>query len=90
MFTEAAMQTAIDIDEEGTLTHDGDAMLRAHVHNARRRPNQWGVSLGKINRSSNKLVDYAVTMIGARMGRTTVLNSGKTTAGKRRGARLLN
>ncbi|WP_411707804.1 terminase [Corynebacterium sp. LaCa117] len=89
LFTETAMQTALDI-EEGRFTHDGDPMLRQHVHNARRRPNQWGVSLGKINRSSNKLVDYAVTMIGARMGRTTVLNSGKTTAGKRRGARLLN
>ena len=88
-FTEAAMQTAIDI-EEGTLTHDGDPMLRAHVHNARRRPNQWGVSLGKINRSSNKLVDYAVTMVGARMGRTLALNSGKTTAHKGGGARLLN
>ncbi|MCQ9345869.1 terminase [Corynebacterium phoceense] len=88
-FTEAAMQTAIDI-EEGTLTHDGDPMLRAHVHNARRRPNQWGVSLGKINRSSNKLVDYAVTMVGARMGRTLALNSGKTTAHKGSGARLLN
>lgn len=89
LFTETAMQTALDI-EEGRFTHDGDPMLRQHVHNARRRPNQWGVSLGKINRSSNKLIDYAVTMIGARMGRTTVLNSGKTTAGKRRGARLLN
>lgn len=89
LFTETAMQTALDI-EEGRFTHDGDPMLRQHVHNARRRPNQWGVSLGKINRSSDKLVDYAVTMIGARMGRTTVLNSGKTTAGKRRGARLLN
>lgn len=88
-FTEAAMQTAIDI-EEGTFTHDGDPMLRQHVHNARRRPNQWGVSLGKINRSSDKLVDYAVTMVGARMGRTIVLNSRKVTPGKSRGARLLN
>lgn len=91
MFTEAAMQTAIDIDEEGTLTHDGDAMLRAHVHNARRRPNQWGVSLGKINRSSNKLVDYAVTMVGARMGRQIALRSPKVSTGsKPKGARLLN
>lgn len=90
LFTEAAMQTAIDIDEEKTLTHDGDPMLRAHVHNARRRPNQWGVSIGKINRSSNKLVDYAVTMVGARMGRTLALNSTKVTAKKSKGARLLN
>lgn len=90
-FTEAAMQTAIDIDEEATLTHDGDPMLRNHVHNARRRPNQWGVSLGKTNRSSKHLVDYAVTMVGARMGRTIALRSPKVrTTGPSRGARLLN
>lgn len=84
LFTEAAMQTSVDIDEwDGTgdapLTHDGDSMMRVHVHNARRRPNQWGISLGKQTRSSKKLVDYAVTMVGARMGRRLVLNSGKTT-----------
>ena len=76
-FTEAAMQTAQEIDEEGSLTHDGDSMLRVHVHNARRRPNQWGVSLGKVTRDSSKLVDLAVCMVGARMGRRLVLNSGK-------------
>lgn len=89
-FTEAAMQTALDIDEEASLTHDGDPMLRAHVHNARRRPNQWGVGLGKINRSSNRLVDYAVTMVGARMGRQMALRSPKVKPHKTRGARLLN
>jgi hypothetical protein len=77
MFTAAAGQTAKDIDEDGTLTHDGDAALRVHTHNARRRPNQWGVSLGKINRGSRKLVDLAVCMVGARMGRRIALNSGK-------------
>jgi hypothetical protein len=76
-FTLAAMQCAEDIDENGTLTHDGDAALRMHVHNARRRPNQWGVSLGKINRASRKLVDLAVCMVGAGMGRRIALNSGK-------------
>jgi hypothetical protein len=77
LFTEAAEQTAADIDEDGTLTWDGDTRLRVHVHNARRRPNQWGVSLGKQSRDSKKLVDLAVTMVGARMGRRLVLNSGK-------------
>lgn len=77
MFTAAAMQTARDIDEDGTLSHDGDAGLRMHTHNARRRPNQWGVSLGKINRGSKKLVDLAVCMVGVRMGRRIALNSGK-------------
>lgn len=81
-FTEAAMQTAKDVDEDGTLTHDGDAALRMHTHNARRRSNQWGVSLGKVTRDSNKLVDLAVCMVGARMGRRIVLNSGKLDAAK--------
>jgi hypothetical protein len=76
-FTIAAMQAATDIDEDGTLTHDGDAGLRIHVHNARRRPNPWGVSLGKINRGSRKLVDLATSLVGARMGRRIALNSGK-------------
>jgi hypothetical protein len=76
-FTQAAMQTAKDIDEDGTLTHDADAGLRLHVHNARRRPNQYGVSLGKSTRGSTKLVDLAVSMVGARMGRRIALNSGK-------------
>jgi hypothetical protein len=78
-FTLAAEQTQLDIDEDETLTHDGHAMLRLHAHNARRRPNQWGVSLGKVTRDSSKLVDLAVCMVGARMGRRLALNSGKTT-----------
>ena len=77
LFTESAMQVVKDIEDDATLTHDGDAGLRLHVHNARRRPNQWGVSLGKITRDSSKLVDLAVCMVGARMGRRVVLNSGK-------------
>lgn len=76
-FTEAAELTAAAIDEDKTLTHDGDAMLRQHVHQARRRPNQFGVSLGKRTRDSSQLVDYAVAMVGARLGRRLVLNSGK-------------
>ncbi|HEX6685753.1 MAG TPA: hypothetical protein VF062_23460 [Candidatus Limnocylindrales bacterium] len=76
-FTEAAQQTQADIDEHGTLTHDGDPALRMHVHNARRRTNPWGVSLGKVTRDSGKLVDMAVAMVGARMGRRIARNSVK-------------
>jgi hypothetical protein len=75
--TEEAELTAAAIDVDGPLTWDGDPMLRLHVHNARRRPNQWGVSIGKQSRGSSKLVDYAVSMVGARLGRRLVLNSGK-------------
>jgi hypothetical protein len=59
------------------LTWDGDAMFRQHVHNARRRPNMFGVSIGKQSRSSSKLIDHAFGMVGARLGRRLVLNSGK-------------
>lgn len=85
LFTQTAMQTALDIDgdvetmtrpDEPVFTHDGDPTLLRHVYNARRRPNKWGVTLGKVNRSSRKRVDYAVTMVGARMGRRIALNAG--------------
>lgn len=85
MFTEEAERTAAAIDETHTLTHDGDPMMRLHVHNARRRPNAWGVSIGKQSRGSSKLVDYAVSMVGARLGRRLVLNSGKFGEKKRSG-----
>lgn len=80
MFTEAAELVAKWIDEDGLvspLRHDGNPILRTHVHNARMRPNPWGVSLGKVTRDSNKLVDLAVCMVGAVMGARIVLNSGK-------------
>ncbi|GGK89287.1 terminase [Mangrovihabitans endophyticus] len=76
-FTQAAMQTAADIDEHGALSWDGDTRLRTHVHQAKRRTNPWGVSLGKVTRDSDKHVDLAVCMVGARMGRRLALNSGK-------------
>lgn len=84
-FTEEAERTAQAIDETRALTHDGDAMMRLHVHNARRRPNAWGISLGKQSRSSSKLVDYAVAMVGARLGRRLVLNSGQLEKRRRSG-----
>ena len=76
-FTEQAELTQKAIDEDASLTHDGHAGLRMHVHNAKRRPNQWGVSLGKENRDSTNLVDLAVTMVGALLGRRLILNSGR-------------
>ena len=81
-FTDMAMRTAMDIDsDEGRpFTHDGDPALRVHVHNAKRRPNQWGYSLGKVNRDSDRLVDLAVCMVGARLGAKVVLDSGRVRA----------
>ncbi len=87
-FTEAAERTAADVDEDQSLTHDGDSMLRVHVQNARRRVNPWGVSLGKRTRDSSQLVDLAVAMVGARMGRRLLLNSGKARSKQRTGRAL--
>jgi len=79
-FTLAAELVARWVDEEGEagpLRHDGHPVLRTHVHNARRRPNPWGISLGKVTRDSSNLVDAAVCMVGAVMGARIALNSGK-------------
>lgn len=87
-FTMVSEMLARWIDEEGqdgTFRHDGSSPLRTHVHNARRRPNQWGVSLGKVTRDSNKLVDLAVCMVGAVMGAREALNSGKLKRRRRAG-----
>ena len=90
-FTEMAELVAEWIDEERPpdaalpFTHDGDPRLRAHVHNARRRPNDWGISLSKETRSSSKKVDLAVCMVGAQLGRRIALNSNKVRLGTRTG-----
>lgn len=76
-FTQAAMQVAREIDEEGTFRWAGSARMFSHFLNARRRPNPWGVSLGKVTRDSSAHVDLAVCAVGAKMGRRIVLNSGK-------------
>lgn len=76
-FTEMAMRTARDIDEDAAFHHDGHPILRRHTHNAKMRPNKWGVTLSKASRTSDHKIDLAVAMIGARLGRVAYLNSGK-------------
>lgn len=90
-FTEAAEWLALEIDGDdsnghtGTeWRHGGSSKLRLHTHNARRRPNQWGVSLGKVTRDSNKHVDLAVCMVGSVMGARLALNSGKLDTKRKR------
>lgn len=65
-FTEAAERTETDV-AEGNLTHDGHALLVQHVRNARRAPNEYGISLAKEHRESARKVDGAVAMVGARL-----------------------
>lgn len=95
-FTEEAMEFVRLVDEEDperAFTHDGHAVLRQHVHNAKRRPNQWGFSLGKATRDSSNLVDLAVCAVGARLGRRLVMNHPKfrrrSGGGTRRGRAVI-
>lgn len=65
-FTEHAERFVTDV-RAGDLVHDGAERLRQHVKNARRRPNRYGVGLGKEHRESARKVDAAVCAVGARM-----------------------
>lgn len=80
-FTEMAELCAQWVDDEQILIHDGNPALRLHVHNARRRQNKWGVSLGKESRDSKKHVDLAVCLVGAQLGRRFILNNTKVRTG---------
>jgi hypothetical protein len=65
-FTQACEQMLTDINDKA-FTQDGNYILRSHVANARRRPNQYGVSIGKESKDSSRKIDLAVCAIGARM-----------------------
>lgn len=73
-FTEACQRMLVDIRDKA-VTHDGDSRLARHVKNARRRPNKYGVSIGKESRESPHKIDLAVCAIGARMARRLLLAS---------------
>lgn len=71
-FTMSAELTETEI-REAMFTHDGDPRMSRHVVNARRKPNRFGVSIGKETPDSPDKVDLAVCVIGARMVRRLVL-----------------
>lgn len=71
-FTRAVELTESEITD-GLLTHDDNQVLARHVANMRRRPNRWGVSVGKESPDSPLKIDAGVCMIGARMVRRLVL-----------------
>ncbi|WP_228002150.1 hypothetical protein [Nocardia australiensis] len=68
LFTEAAERFTTDVTGQ-SFRHDGHKVLAKHVHNARRRPNKFGVGLGKEHRESARKIDAAVAAVGARMMR---------------------
>jgi hypothetical protein len=73
-FTMAVELTYEDIVAR-KFTHDGDSRVARHVINAHRRPNRWGVSIGKETKDSPRKVDAAVCVVGARMVRRLVMSS---------------
>lgn len=68
--------------QDGEFTHDGDPRLRRHVLNARRYPVAGFVSIAKDRADSKNKIDLAICMVGARMARRRVLNSGKKQGGR--------
>lgn len=83
-FTLACERFEADV-RAGDLTHDGSAALRGHVLHARRRPNRFGVGIGKEGRESDKKIDRAVCAVGARMLRQLLIESGRMEKRKRPG-----
>ncbi|WP_207222646.1 hypothetical protein [Herbihabitans rhizosphaerae] len=62
---------------DGDLIHNGNTDLRRHVLNARRRPNQYGVSFGKEHRESSRKVDAFAALQLADMARAELLGKGR-------------
>jgi phage terminase large subunit-like protein len=58
---------------EKKFKHDGNKRTAQHFYNARRRPNSWGVTIGKEHRESARKVDSVPAEMLARMGRRLVL-----------------
>lgn len=72
-FTSQGAERLHDEIVEQAFRHDGDPQTRLHVHNARRRPNQWGVSFGKEHRESSRKIDSLPAGVLARMARRAYL-----------------
>jgi len=70
---DGAMRMADEI-VEAAFHHDGDPRVRQHVHNARRRPNAWGVTFGKEHRESKRKVDALSAGTLSRMARRAYLS----------------
>lgn len=76
-------ETTIEIERlhdeigEGMFRHDGNPRMRQHFHNARRRPNSWGVTVGKEHRMSKRKIDSVPATMLARMARRLVLANPK-------------
>lgn len=62
---------------ERAFFHDGNRQVRQHFHNARRRPNRWGISVGKEHRESSRKIDAVPSTALARAARYLVVTSSR-------------
>lgn len=62
---------------EQQISHLGDPVLRQHILNAHRRPNNHGVSIGKASKDSSRKIDAAVCAVMAFGARQELLMSKK-------------
>jgi hypothetical protein len=85
-FTIEGVERLHDEIVEGAFRHDGDPRVRQHAHNARRRPNPWGVSFSKEHRESDRKIDAMAAGTLARMARRAYLALPKSR--RRRGANV--
>lgn len=68
-----ACEATHDAIVEQSVTHCGSSRLRLHVHNARRAPNRWGISVRKEHRESARKIDSVPAMVLARKARQDYL-----------------
>jgi hypothetical protein len=54
---------------ERAVEHEGNRRASQYVYNARRRPNQYGVTFGKEHRTSSRKVDWLAAAVLARYAR---------------------
>ncbi len=71
--TTRAMEQFHDAIVEGDLSHDGDKRFAEHIYNARRMPNNYGVTFRKESPFSAKKVDAAAAAGLARKARQDYL-----------------
>lgn len=72
-----ANERLVQAVRDGAIRHTGDTALRRHALNARRRPNNWGISFGKDRRGSRRKVDGWAAALLADMARNEAVMGGK-------------
>ena len=67
---------------EGEIKHNGSAVLRQHILNAHRRPNNYGIAISKASKDSPRKIDAAVCAVLAYGARQELLMSKKNRSRK--------